>query len=71
MIMLKVNCINLRFGGVSIKFDFVASSVAPPNFDLFQFSNNIFKKYLNRFYYNYIKVGKHKFRKVWWIYHEV
>ena len=32
--MLKVKCTNLRrFGGVSIKFEFIHSSIPPPNFD--------------------------------------
>ena len=54
-IMLKVKCKNLRrFHGVSIKFDFMNYSIPSPNFDLFHFSNNNLKKYLKRFYYNYI-----------------
>ena len=32
-----------RFGGVSIKFDFTTSYIPPPNFDLFQYSNNNLK----------------------------
>ena len=69
IMILKVKCTLRRFGGVSIKSDFITSSVPPSNFDLFQFSSK--KKYLNRFYYNYVKGKKHNFGKIWWICHKV
>ena len=39
--------------------------------NFFQFSNSNSEKYLNRFYYNYVKGKKHNFEKIWWIYHKV
>ena len=51
MIALKVKCTKFRrFGKVAINFDFTASPIPPPSFDLFQFSNNSLKKYLNKLY---------------------